>query len=83
MNATTTCLYEYQLVAGTVDSYPVVSSSTCNTVQENTTSTSSIGYNGPNGAEFLVVSCVIIFFLSIVGWRNIFGGAKYLNDNPQ
>lgn len=82
MNSTTTCTYGYQTVAGTLDSYPVVSTGSCVTVAD-ATATSSAGraYDGPNMVEFLAVACVILFFLALRGWRDIFGGLKYLNDN--
>lgn len=40
----------------------------------NSSSTSSTGYNGPNFQEFLFISGVLIFFISLGTWRFIFGG---------
>lgn len=45
------------------------------------TSTEDIMYTGPNMQEWLFVSAVIIFFVSLIAWRHIFGFFKRFRED--
>ena len=76
MNATTTCTYQYQTVAGTLDSYPVVSTSQCLTTSTTTYATSTPLTTVQYG-DWLLVNGIIVFFLAFVVLANMASAFKF------
>jgi len=57
---TTNCTYDYQTVAGSLDSYPVVSSSTCQTIASSTTA------NPVSYYDFAFFATIALFLLAFM-----------------
>jgi len=70
-NATTTCNYGYITVAGTLDSYPVVASSTCYTEVASTT-TVPINYG-----DWLYMNSWILFCVAFIPISTLWGLLVY------
>ena len=67
MDSTTTCTYGYQLVVGTVDSYPVVASSTCTGISTSTATIQTVQYG-----DWLFATAIIVFLLAFFPISAIF-----------
>jgi len=65
MNTQENCTYGYQTVAGTLDSYPVVNSSSCTSIGTSTNSTSSPFYTQDNGNITFGIGIIILFQIII------------------
>ncbi len=73
MNSTTTCTFQYELVAGSVDSYPVIATSSCvSFIPETGTSSPMI----MTYQETLFIWCVVIGILSMMVWGSILPRGK-------